>query len=100
MILSGTVAMLVNQTTKRWHPILFDISPLPGPPSKDKPERVKSVGHHTEGFENREDAVASAKEVAEKTNSLRVQIEEDIPWDGKGRPAMVGFISDDKLVFL
>ncbi len=95
-IFSPIIGMIHNEKENRWHPVLFKESPLPGPPSDDKPIRHKSHGHHTEGFDNREAAVASAKELAEqvKENAIgpvSLALEKDFPWDGEDVPAMVAF---------
>jgi hypothetical protein len=101
------VAMLRNVRANRWHPIVYYESPLPGPADTDKPVRHKSKGHHTEGFATREEAVASAKQLAEvvakecsDTGKCRLALEEDIPWGGDGIPANMAFFvetADGKL---
>jgi len=90
------VAMLHNEKLNKWHPIWFKESPLPGPPSEDKPVRHKSKGHHTQGFDTREAALSAAKELS---NALKEQaigpvslaLEKDFEWDGNDIPAMVVF---------
>lgn len=100
-IMSPTWGMLFNQKLNRWHPILFRESPLPGEPSEDKPLRLKSFGHHTEGFESRDAALASIKETSAKIEPPPVEdVEKDIPWDGESEAASVAFLKDNKLVFL
>jgi hypothetical protein len=87
--------MLKNTAAGTWHPILFVESPPPGPINPDGPVRLKSSGHHTGGFEKREDAVTEANHLCEASGAVRVCVEEDILWDGEGLPALVRFLSDD-----
>ena len=89
-------AILFNTKLNRWHPILFYESPLPGGPGKDVPIRHKSRGHHTLGFDNREDSVVSAKEMGSNFEGCRYALEADIQWDGEGVPATVGYFLADK----
>lgn len=94
MFLNPIVANLHNVQTNRFHPILFIESPLPGPPSDDKPIRHKSKGHHTEGFETREEAIAHCQElipqlIPDSIGEPRLCIDKDFPWDGDDIPAMV-----------
>lgn len=98
MIINGTFAMLKNTATGRFHPIVFQEHPMPG--NSDAPVRCKSFGHHTSGFESREDAVADARKTAGEAGITRLQLDDDIQWDGQDMPAMVGFLRDDKLVFI
>lgn len=94
------LAILHNTKLDRYHPILFDERPLPGPPSPDKPIRHKSVGHHPDGFTTREEAI---KHVEEKVIAMREAGEPelklatlaDLVWDGEGIPAMVAFFVQD-----
>lgn len=95
-LFSPVVAMLHNQKLNRWHPILYVESPLPGPPTPEKPIRHKSKGHHTTGFETREAALTSARELAMRAKehsigNVRLAVEEDLPWDGNGIPADTAF---------
>ncbi len=96
-MLNPVFAMLYNSKLDRWHPILFLESPLPGPPSLDKPVRHKSRGHHTIGFESREEAVESARESGERIEKTetRFVLDSDILWDGEGIPAIVGYFVGD-----
>ena len=92
--LNPVIAILHNEKDDRWHPILFLESPLPGPPADDKPVRHKSKAHHTEGFADRELALAYCRDMAKKvdehsTRPSRLEVGQDIPWDGAGIPAMV-----------
>jgi hypothetical protein len=52
--------MLVNLATHRFHPIVFSFAPLPGGAELHGGGRYRSHGHHTEGFEMREQADAWA----------------------------------------
>lgn len=91
------IAMLHNTKDQRWHPVVFVESPLPGPPSDDKPVRHKSKMHHTTGFPTREEAVVNVREslaaqVREHAiGDVRFHLDGDIEWDGEGIPAMVDF---------
>ena len=96
MLINGTAAMLKNLKTGRWHPIIFEEYPFH---SETSLVRMKSCGHHTKGFDKREDAVNSFSD-EQKKDFVRILMDEDIPWDGEGTPAMVGFLSNEKLVFL
>ena len=91
------VAMLHNTKTDRYHPIFFYESPLPGPPSKDKPVRHKSKMHHAGGFDTREEAMVSIDDpkFEEQFGKLARCLDEDMEWDGEGVPAMVKFFSKD-----
>lgn len=89
------LAMLCNEKTGRWHPIMFKESPLPGPPSKDKPIRHKSHGHHTIGFDTREEAMEAIDKMIEAAKDempvIKKYLDKDIPWDGEETPVMVRF---------
>lgn len=76
-------AILRNAATGRFHPIAFRMYPHPAD-SVDGPCRYKSIGHHTEGFDNIEDAKVDT--VAKPPCSL---IDEIWDWDGVELPAMV-----------
>ena len=94
------IALLHNTKLNRWHPILFQESPLPGPPSPDKPVRHKSVGHHTSGFETKDEAVAEASKMVDQLapsaiGRVQLALTPQIPWDGEGIPASVIFFVAD-----
>jgi len=97
MLLNPIIAILKNEKLNRWHPIIFDESPLPGPDSEDKPIRHQSKGHHTNGFKRRDLAIKEVRSIVErmvtenKANKPGYAIEEDILWDGVGIPAITGF---------
>lgn len=103
MLVNPVVAMFYNTKLKRWHPVIYEEKPLPGPESPDKPARHKSVGHHTDGFEKREDAMAYAETTAKKIVEggmwaevkMSVKPEYDMAWDGEDIPADVAFFVQD-----
>ena len=96
-MLSPIIALLFNAKLNRWHPIIFAESPLPGPESPDKPIRHKSKGHHTDGFETREKAVEHINTELKSNlenqaiGIVRVEIQNDIVWNGEGIPALTEF---------
>ena len=92
------IAMLHNTKEDRWHPIIFLESPLPGPPDAAQPVRHKSKNHHTAGFATRAEALSSltgpeglVARIGAMFGKPETCLEEDIPWDGEGIPAMVAF---------
>lgn len=98
MLLNPIVAMLHNEKTDRYHPILFRESPLPGPHYEGKLIRHKSVGHHTNGFDTREEAlkhIETSKDMKENCPYMKKCLDKDIPWDGEGLPLAVVFFSED-----
>lgn len=76
--------ILTNQKTGRFHPIVFRYSPPPGEFIDTGPQRYKSLGHHTEGFDNLDDAKAYITGNAE-LNDTGAHWE----WDGEEVPALV-----------
>ena len=99
MMFSPIIGMIHNERLDRWHPVIFEEKPLPGPSHPDKPVRHKSKGHHTEGFSSREEAVAYiensliSKLRDSSVGEIRTSLDKDLPWDGEGIPAMVEFFS-------
>jgi hypothetical protein len=92
--------MLFNTKEKRWHPILFMESPLPGPACHWL-IRLKSKGHHTTGFAIREEALAEIKKISVDIQPDPIMdLEKDIPWDGEDIPAIVVLLADKKLVLM
>lgn len=92
MLLNPIVANLHNTKTNRYHPILFDERSLPG---GGGPVRHKSQGHHTEGFDSREEAIAECERMSTDDRcGGRLCIEKDFPWDGEEIPAMVVFFGE------
>jgi hypothetical protein len=91
MFINPIIAMVYDVTNKRWHPIIFDEAPLPGPPDEAKPIRHRSRAHHTAGFDKREDAVASAEDMKLKMKDrsigeIKLSLDQDLAWDGQGVP--------------
>lgn len=92
MLFNPIIANLHNTKTNRYHPILFTESPLPG---GDGPTRHKSKGHHTKGFDTREEAIAECERMsADEYCGGRLCIAKDFPWDGEDIPAMVVFFGE------
>jgi hypothetical protein len=96
------VAIVKNTTKGTFHPIVFVESPLPGPPSADKPVRHKSSMHHTTGFATREEALADIDSVLIpriKTVAAepRKALTRDFEWDGNGVPSIVEFFTSDMI---
>lgn len=104
-MLNPVFGMLYNTSQKRWHPILFEYHPFPGPDDDRRPDgkelvRVRSKGHHTIGFDSRESALADIRSSCEKIEPCPIIDEsKDIQWDGEGIPAMSALLVDKKLVF-
>ena len=93
MLLNPVMANLHNMKTDRYHPIMFQERPQPSYKEGDKLIRSKSAGHHTLGFDTRDEAITECKKLAEKTNA-RLCISKDFPWDGEDTPAMVIFFGE------
>lgn len=93
-----TIGNLHNLATNRHHPILFRESPLPGNP--ENLVRSKSAGHHTVGFDTREESIAECQSMAKRLDGADLCIDSDFSWDGNDIPAMVAFFSkiDGKVV--
>ena len=91
-------AILHNTATDRYHPILFRDAPLPGNPAHLR--RLKSIGHHTEGFTSHEAAAASLDDDRIAGAVLERSPGKLIPWDGDDLPAMVCFLDGQHLVFI
>lgn len=95
-LMNPVIAMLRDVNNNRWHPILFYEAPLPGGWG---PRRWKSKGHHTDGFDSRERALeecrgtllSQVEQVA--CGVVSFCLDDDIPWDGEGVPAMVSFFN-------
>ena len=93
------IAMLHNLQNNRYHTILFLEHPFPGRSLGEEPVRYKSKGHHTPGFESREEAVNHAREVVKGEvtpywGEPQFALSKDFPWDGSGVPAMVVFFAE------
>jgi hypothetical protein len=92
MLLNPVVGNLHNLDTDRYHPILFREKPLAGGVTGG---RYLSVGHHTEGFDEREDALTFCEEMADRQQA-RLCVDKDFLWDGEDTPALVvGFVEID-----
>lgn len=79
------VVVLHRTATGRFHPACF---------SAEISGRRRSIGHHTEGFSTRLEALAVARNVAETlirtgcATECLLALDTDIGWDGEGLPAM------------
>jgi hypothetical protein len=81
--------ILTNTATGRFHPIVFRPAPMPSGADLDAGmQRHKSLGHHTEGFDVIEDAVAF---IASKPGQYDTGMRGE--WDGADVPAMVMWFS-------
>lgn len=74
--------MLVNTATGRFHPIAFRPAP-----SGVHDNRWRSLGHHTEGFATREEALADTKE-----RPYCKELGLEWAWDGTDVPALTIFL--------
>lgn len=88
--------MLKNHSTNTFHPLLLLENPLPGNPSNLI--RLKSKGHHTTGFIDRDEAVKHIYEMQKDVLNIydtmpKLDIEKDLDWDGLDIPAMVEILS-------
>jgi hypothetical protein len=83
--------ILKNTKTGRFHPISFRPAPFSG---NEDLNRYKSIGHHTDGFDTREEAIAFVKtvETMEWTGLFW-------EWNGEDVPAMVVFMFKDETPF-
>ncbi len=89
--------MLKNTSTNTYHPIMYWESPLPGGFDSEGNKnliRYKSKGHHTKGFDNREDAVKSIDSQMEPGCKhfgyhLNRELDGDLIWDGLDMPVDV-----------
>jgi hypothetical protein len=91
-LINPVIAMLHNVKLNRWHPLVFEENPLPGP--SPSVIRHKSKMHHTSGFESREEALKSIPELKEQCNAHKECLAKDIPWDGDGIPTMTAFFTE------
>lgn len=95
------ILMLQNDVTKRFHPIIFWECPMPSQ-ELGSAVRWKSKGHHTEGFEKREDASAAIQDLAKRHIEMddlqggvyyQDNVATDGHWDGVDNPASVMFFN-------
>lgn len=85
---------LLNAITKRYHPIVFRVAPMPGDADASmSAQRFKSIGHHTDGFDTIELAQAH---VAEPRELPWTDVGVVWEWDGTSTPAMVEFFERPK----
>jgi hypothetical protein len=93
--MQALVMMLINTSTKRYHPIFYFESPLPGGIGSEANThliRYKSKGHHATGFDNRNLALTSINtELIGQINSVgyhpNLELDGDLEWDGENIPA-------------
>lgn len=89
LMINPAIAVLHNQALGRWHPILFSEASFPGVADPNSPVRLRSRGHHTEGFDTREAALVGAQELKVRVEpSPAMFLASDIEWDGSDIPAM------------
>lgn len=91
--MNPVIANLHNVKTDRYHPIMFQERPQPSYKEGDKLVRSKSVGHHTNGFDSRDEAITECKKLSGEYNT-RLCLSKDFPWDGEDVPAMVVFFGE------
>jgi len=92
------IGMIHNEKLDRWHPVMFRMSPLPGGSDID---RLKSNGHHTDGFMTRDEAIAHVESrLIPELPDVTFDREYVQPWDGESIPASVVFVVAGKLVAL
>ena len=96
----SAAAIIFNTETNTYHPILYRDAPLPGPYDANKPERLKSKGHHTEGFATFEEA-QKYFENDERFEGIILQIETPyFSWNGEDFPIDTAFVANGKLISL
>ena len=79
---------MINTATERFHPISFRPSPMPSGAAP----RYKSLGHHTEGFDTKIEAIDWVKSEERMLLTTR-----EYAWDGEYVPAMIDFFSPIEL---
>lgn len=100
MLPNPIVAILYNQKTKTWHPLVYEESPLPG--QDPALMRHKSTAHHTQGFAPRDRALKEAERIKraiikEKlSQTCGMALGEDILWDGEDLPISVAFFKESR----
>lgn len=106
-MLYALIKMLYNTKLKRWHPIFYYDKDFPGGAEANKGDliRFKSKGHHTEGFEKREDAVEACNQLQNRIKGIESwrriitdydKPENDLQWDGEDIPADTELITRPK----
>lgn len=78
--------LLLNAQTGKVHPIVFRPAPMPSGPLEGGVERYRSRGHHTEGFDTEEAAIAWVRSQPHLTLTACKW-----EWSGDGVPAMTEF---------
>jgi len=75
--------------TEKYHPIFYFEHPFTT--AETKVTRYRSKGHHTNGFNNRDDAVNEVKNMSKQLDEqgyiVVQEIENDLVWDGIGVPS-------------
>jgi hypothetical protein len=87
------VNLLLNTSTNRMHFIVFRPASAPSEDEKDEAHRYRSLGHHTDGFDTRDEAVAfiMAKIKEGKNWSF---LDMTWQWDGQDLPVMTFWFAD------
>lgn len=104
MLFNPIHLILINTLTNRFHPILY-VEDLSFIGQKDGIKRWKSKGHHTSGFDTRQEAVdfilSMNPKLKENLNGGNVyfSVDEnyDMEWNGQGIPAIKTLFDLDKL---
>ena len=92
----AVIAMLHNQKASRFHPIVYLPAPMPGGIDAG---RCKSKMHHTQGFAERNEALAYVPTLAENVEDhlfsrVVLFLERDLEWDGEGIPVDVSVFDE------
>jgi len=74
---------------KKWYPIIFKEAPLPG--GVTSPKRMKSMGHHTQGYSSREEAEKGI--ASDKLLTKVPRLKGDLHWGED--PAKVILVTDN-----
>lgn len=82
------ICVLVDVTTGRFHAAYFEERPMPGPipgVTDDRPVRLMSKMHHTEGADTWAGALDHAHAMTETITlpTENVMLDEAWPWDGE-----------------
>lgn len=87
--------ILRNMKTGRFHPISFRLAPFPGLADiNNDVRRYRSLGHHTDGFVNKDEAMAWI------AKNPCIWMDREWDWDGDDVPAMTEYFSDRELTKL
>lgn len=86
--MNALIVMLYNLKLKKYHPMWYRENPYPG--AAGNFIRYKSKGHHTEGYETREDALKSIEKLESHIKDygyfVSKELETDIEWSGEELP--------------